>query len=284
MTSQVPDSSKQERKVPVKSTYLFPAYDLDLALEVAQGIEEGGAGRLSEETLAINMGLSAKSSGFRLKGLTARQFGLVTKRGEVLETTPLAKAILKPRTDQEREAALKESFLQIPLFKVVCGRFKGQPLPPGQAFRNVLEREFHLESARVGPAERVLLESARQAGMLVASGGNTYLSTDSGFASAAPPVVTPRMERSDHGLTSDAAYKGGPPAPPAGRSSGGMLVISEEDLAQFGDSEFQEVWNALGKVFRQRGRRLLAEEARQQSMESNDVPDPGLQDDDSPTE
>lgn len=169
---------KSARKPRVKATYMFPAYDLGSALQLARKVDSDGGGSLTEETLAINLGVSAKSSGYRLKCLAARQFGLLSKQRERLTTTSLTQAILKPTSDEEKANALKEAFTKIPLFSAVATKYKGQPLPQGETFRNILDREFRIERDRVIAAERVLMDSAREASVLVISGSNTYLSTE----------------------------------------------------------------------------------------------------------
>ncbi|MBI2856417.1 MAG: hypothetical protein HYX93_06190 [Chloroflexi bacterium] len=138
-------------------------------------MDEGGAGTLSEDVLAINMGLSVKSSGFQVKCLTARQFGLLTKQGENLTTTPIAKSIIHPTTPDDAANGLRQAFSRMPLFQAVAERYKGQPLPPGEMFRNILEREFRISRDRVADAERMLRDSAREAGVLTTSGDKEYL-------------------------------------------------------------------------------------------------------------
>ncbi len=267
----VESNNGRVRKQPVRSRYLFPAYDFGTALQIAEAVERGGAGRLTQSTLAINLGVSAKSSGFLLRGLTARQFGLLTKAGEELSTTDLAKAIIKPTSPEEKSDALRESFLRIPLFREVAMRFKGQHLPQDAEMRNVLEREFEIESNRVGSALRVLMDSARDIGVLVSSGGHTYLSVERTTimpvfeAPSEPDYVLPndppkpqQTQRATTGASTDIS------------APSGSLVISEQDLAEFEDKEFDEVWAALGKVFRARGRRQLEQQrANERQVESN---------------
>ena len=201
--------AKVAQKKRVRSPYLFPAYDFSKACQIAERVEIDGAGSLSEETLAIALHLSAKSSGFQLKTLTSRQFGLLTKQDNILSTTPLAKAIFKPKSEDEKKKAMAESFLTIPFFRAMATRFKGQPLPSDQALRNIIEREFGIDSKRVSDAAGVLISSAREAGVLVISGSSTYLSTERvtverkeaeedieppGTPPIAPPVMPPKYE------------------------------------------------------------------------------------------
>ncbi len=63
----------------------------------------------------------------------------------------------------------------MPLFQVVADRYKGIPFPQGQILRNILEREFKIDNARVRDAERLLLDSARDTGVLTTKGEKMYL-------------------------------------------------------------------------------------------------------------
>lgn len=256
MEQQNNDQVKKLRKKPVRSRYQFPSYDFGIARQIAEKVEFEGAGHLSEETLAISLHASAKSSGFRLKTLAARQFHLLAKEGEMLSTTPLAKAILKPATEEEKKRKMMESFMTIPLFNAVATRFRGQPMPPSQSFRNILEREFGVESNRVSEAERVLIDSAREAGLLHQSGDKTYITTE-----IIPTVQPPTAPGAPQGaiLPSD-RFVTPPPSGQVTQPTSGLLTVSEQDLADFDDKEFNEIWNALGKIVRAKGKRQRATE------------------------
>ena len=252
----------QERKGRVRSPYLFPVYGLGLALQIAAQVESDGGGTLTEETLAIAMTASVKSSTFRLKALTPRQFGLLEKSGPNLSTTRLAKAILKPANDQERADALWNAFVTIPLFRALAERYKGQPLPQGDTLRNILEREFGIERSRVTSAERVLMDSAREAGALRSAGTNVYLAleTDATGLQDAPARET-WAERQLAEVVREQAVPS---------SATGQFAITEQDLALLSEDEFETLWKILGRIARHRGRRQLAVEDRDE--EAHDRP------------
>jgi len=177
------DASKQQtRKQPIKAVFHFPIYPLSVALEIAEKVEKEGNGTLSESTLAMSMGLSMKGSGFQLKVLTAKQFGLLAKQGDTLMTTQLAKSIFKPITQEEKAAALSQAFHNIALFKAVSDKYQGSPLPSGDAFKNVLEREFQVISDRSTSAQSMVINSAKTAGILQQSQGKEYLVRKSGVS------------------------------------------------------------------------------------------------------
>ena len=244
--------SGSTRKARQRSVYLFPAYGFNTALDIARRVEENGGGILTEETLAINLGLSAKSSGFRLKSLAARQFQLINKQGDTLTTTPVAKAIFKPTSNEDAQRGYREAFLSIPLFQAVCDRYRGQPLPDSQTFRNVLEREFHVEHSRVQQAERMLVDSARDAHMLRHTGDGTYLVvSETGSASVedttlyGTPAFDPVISRNGSGrrrLPADASQQ-----PPDD-----TLTFTVKEIVELPEEDFPAVWNALGILLRAR--------------------------------
>ncbi len=242
------------RKTRQRSVYLFPAYGFTTALDIASRVEESGGGILTEETLAINLGLSAKSSGFRLKSLSARQFQLIGKQGDTLTTTPVAKAIFKPTSSEDALRGYREAFLSIPLFKAVAERYKGQRLPDSQTLRNVLEREFYVEASRVQQAERILLDSARDAHLLKHRGDGTYLSIADG-ASALEETGGPgfaiaeplsRPNGTSHRPVQDYATLTHP---------ANVLTFTIDEIGDLESEEFEIVWRAVGILVKARRRR-----------------------------
>ena len=248
-----------QKKQRVRSPYLFPAYGIATALQVAKIVESDGGGSLSEAALAMAMSSSAKSSTFRLKVLTGKQFGLLAKNGSNVQTTPLGKAILKPTHDDEKGTALATAFLSIPLFHEVAQRYKGQPLPNSTSLRNILERDLGINDRRVPDAERVLMDSARDAGVLRTTGNNTYLApvTDASAVATKGNLSDPTeviTDPEDQGSHPEVDGRAEPPNRP------GQFSLSEEDLALLNDDEFDPFWTALGKIARRRGMKHLTQE------------------------
>ena len=255
------------RKTRQRSVYLFPAYGFTTALDIARRVEESGGGSLTEETLAVNLGLSAKSSGFRLKSLAARQFQLISKQGDTLITTPVAKAIFKPTSGEDAQRGYREAFLSIPLFQAVAERYRGQRLPDSQTLRNVLEREFYVEHARVQQAERMLLDSARDAHLLKHTSDGTYLVvTEGGTGSLDDPggfgngSLDALPARNGAGHVSASAQTGA--VVPAN-----MLTFTIEEIGDLDSEDFEAVWHALGILIRARRRRRVEANSLEDSAE-----------------
>lgn len=248
------------RKVRQRSVYLFPAYSFAVALDIARRVEENGGGTLAEETLAVGLGLSAKSSGFRLKSLAARQFHLVSKQGKTLTSTAVAKAILKPTSNEDAQRGFCQSFLTIPLFRAVASRYGGQRLPDSQTLRNVLEREFHVEHARVQQAERMLLDSARDTKLLRHEGDGTYLDI--------PEYALEGLEDpGEYGAGSTDNFGGmsfGNGLYPAGAGGSppqaNTIAFTLDEIGQLSGEDFETVWRAIGILVKARGRMVALEQ------------------------
>ena len=263
------DSSGQARngtgrKARRRSVYLFPAYGFTMALDIARQVEESGGGTLTEETLAVNLGLSKNSSGFRLKCLAARQFNLLNKQGAAVSTTSIAKAILKPTSNEDALRGYRQSFLSIPLFQAVAERYRGQRLPDSQTLRNVLEREFMVEHKRVQQAERLLLDSARDTYLLKHRGDGTYLTiSDSPLGPLDEPALAADSEAGTAGETfSQQPVQDGVLRPPLPRldspSPTNTITFSLEEIGQLREDEFEIVWQAFGILVKARGARNKA--------------------------
>ena len=261
------------RKRPIRSAYLFPSYDFGIARKIAERIERDGAGSLAEATLAVALGSSAKSSGFRLRVLAAKHFGLLNKRGNMLETTPLAKAIIKPKNDSERNSSIIEAFLRVPLFQEIANRYKGQPLPQGASFRNILERELGIQPNRVTEAERVFTDSCREANMLRVTGNNTYLVTQADQSQVTTDIVS--ADEDNHSSYQQNSKVSSEPrfrdSANEGNSHDTSLMpnFSLSDLALLKDEDYNTVWNALGKVFRAKGERELQRQNKIKQVENS---------------
>ena len=266
--------SNSSRKTRQRSVYLFPAYGFTTALDIARRVEESGGGSLTEETLAINLGLSAKSSGFRLKSLAARQFQLISKQGDTLFTTPVAKAIFKPTSGDDAQRGFREAFLSIPLFQAVAERYRGQRLPDSQTLRNVLEREFYVEHTRVQQAERMLLDSARDAHLLKHTSDGTYLAVSDGGLGSPDEYGTSLNSPFDLSSPQNGAHHQSATAQQTTIVPANVLTFTIEEIGDLDADEFESVWHALGILIRARRRRKADSNAVDDPVEMDSLPYP----------
>jgi hypothetical protein len=174
-----------------------PYFDLTSSLTVAEAIFQKGGGSCTPDQLANWLGYKSTSSGTFLTRVSAanRHFGFIDSNGDQYTVTERAKTILAPVMPQDSVNAKVEAFLAVPLFSKVYEKFRGTTLPPEVGLKNLLANTFNLVPDRIGPAVRVLLSSAEQAGMLVGSGEHMRLVKPSGMtgvvATSSPPVAAP---------------------------------------------------------------------------------------------
>lgn len=180
-----------------RSTIGFPYMDLDDAIEVGRSIHSNvGQGECDDDQLSAWIGLSAKSSGFRVQIYTARMFGVIeTGTSGKMKLSALGRAIVDP---SQARAAKVQSFLNVPLYAKVFENYKGGVLPPAAAF----ERDIVLlgvAEKQKGRARQVFERAAEQAGFFE-QGKNRLVRPGVSDVGGSPPT---------------------PPSPPPGGGRGG---------------------------------------------------------------
>lgn len=152
-----------------RSTIAFPYMSLKDAIEVAEAIyNHEAAGQCDDAQLAAWLGLSPKSSGYRIRLTAARLFGVIESVASGShKLTDLGLGIVDANRTKESKIY---AFLNVPLFSKLFEKWNGRQLPPPAA----LEREI----AGLGVAEKqkkrarqVFESSAQLAGFFDAGKG-----------------------------------------------------------------------------------------------------------------
>ena len=161
MSNEEKPQTEATPKARERSTIDFPYSDLDGAVEMAEAMHREAGYECTTDQLAGFMGMTGISGGFRLRLGTTRTFGLIeTQRGGTVYLTELGSKIVDAA---QRDAALVEAFLHVPLYEAIYERFKSKLLPP----RKGLEREMEalgVSSKQKDKARQSFERSARQAG------------------------------------------------------------------------------------------------------------------------
>lgn len=144
-----------------RSTIGFPYNNLGDALQLAQAIHaNAGMGSCDDAQLAVWIGNSPKSSGYRSQLSAARMFGLIETTSGTHKLSVLGRSIVDPQ--QERTARAR-AFLKVPLYNAMFEKYKGGILPPASA----LERDMiglGVAEKQTGRARQVFERSADQGG------------------------------------------------------------------------------------------------------------------------
>ncbi len=171
LSSNSVNGAAPNKRVTVRSTIGNPYFNLSDSLEVAKIVHEKAGGTCTPEQLVGLLGYKSKHSGtFQMRYSSARQFGFIQVDNGVISVTERAHKILSPVMPEESLIAKAEAFLSVELFKVVYDQFHGASLPPEDGLRNLLRQRFGFSEDRAGPAVKVLMASAEQAGFFSIAG------------------------------------------------------------------------------------------------------------------
>lgn len=157
--------SVADKESRTQSGTVFPYFDLEQSIKVAEAIYQKGGGQCTAEQLAAWLDYKSPSSGtYNMRYYAAKHFGLVESSKGVIGVTARGKAILAPVMPDDAAKAKVEAFLAIPLFAAIYEKFKRQALPQEMGLRNLLQHTYKIVPERITQAMRVLKNSAEQAG------------------------------------------------------------------------------------------------------------------------
>ena len=163
------------------SNRAFPTHTLEKALQIVQAIVEVGASRpMDRLLLAQAIGRTPSSSEFRTLLSSSLKYGLTegTEKADQIKPTSLGLQIAKPVSDSERADALVRAARTPELLGRIYGHFNKQKLPRIEFLRNVLARQFGIESERTEELANLVTENARFVGILQTISGSDYLNID----------------------------------------------------------------------------------------------------------
>ena len=113
----MPDIKQVKVEVPAKrgrpqSGVAYTYFNLDQSVKVAQAINDKGGGSCSPDQLASFLGYTSVRSGTYLTRVSsAKMFGLISSKGEVISITDRARAIISPVMPEDSASAKVEAFM-----------------------------------------------------------------------------------------------------------------------------------------------------------------------------
>jgi len=125
--------------MPSIGKYEYPLFGPRIIIESLDKIRDS-KGVTSVAGVAQVLGHSTHKSGGFFNKLAAmnKYYGVIDKRGDIIELTPLGKKIAYPVSDEERTAAIIEMVLRVPLFKDIYERL-GDTFDKSQFFIHLSE-------------------------------------------------------------------------------------------------------------------------------------------------
>lgn len=158
-----------------RSETTYPFHSLKEAVKLAKAVDDAGGNEASVEGVVKALGLVSKTGrGWTYRLSSAKEFGLVARQGRKddarIALTDLARRILRPSSDDEREAALVRAFMSPRIYPDLVTKYDGAA-PRVEQVKNALEREpFKVLGSVSEDAAEAFIESARFIGAIGSDG------------------------------------------------------------------------------------------------------------------
>ncbi|MGB7928249.1 MAG: TIR domain-containing protein [Terriglobales bacterium] len=173
----------------------FPKHSLKTALRVPLALEEKNSGNPMPPTdVAIAIAKSPGSSDFRMLLSSSIKYGLSTGsyNQSKVALTALARDIVAPTSDEDKNKALFQSAFIPPVFKSIFESYKGRKVPDMQFFQNALVRDFGVSRDQAARCATVFYENADYLGLI-------RQATTGKWLASAPTGVAPQDELAEAG-------------------------------------------------------------------------------------
>jgi hypothetical protein len=168
----------------------YPRHTVEQAQIVAQAIQDKNAGKPMRR-LFVAEAISRKpgSSEFKFLLSSSSKYGLTigTEKAEYIELTNIGHGFTRPRTPDERAAALQKAAMTPELFSKIFEHYRDGKIPTESFLKNVLEREFNVPREWVEDCVKVLIANGRYAGIIRDVSGSPFVVLGE-FGSTRPPT------------------------------------------------------------------------------------------------
>jgi hypothetical protein len=115
--------------------------------------------------------LGIKTSGpFGVEISSAKKYGFLETGAQKLVVTERAKRAVRPQSDRDEIAALREAVLAAPDISDVYNHYRGEHIPDDNFFANALSERFDIPVDKISDFRTVFFDSLRSANLLDESG------------------------------------------------------------------------------------------------------------------
>lgn len=143
----------------------YPAHNISEVIEAVEKLYKNlGKGPFNRDSVAIALGYKGLSGASAIKISACIQFGLLNKSGNTYFVADLAKRILTPTSEEEKENAILESLRTPSLYGALISEYEGQALPT--MLPNILSRNYGILESSAKKAAEVFQESLEFGGIL----------------------------------------------------------------------------------------------------------------------
>lgn len=169
----------QEKKERQKG--LYPLHSLKDALKIAESIKNNNnLHPYNRLDVAASLNQSPNSSNFRQLIISSNSYGLTKGSyiSEKIALTDLGRKIVAPRSDTEKNIALKEALFNVSLFKEFFTKFNQGILTRKDLLINTLNHDYNIQLDKCEKAYNILTKNAQELGIIKNVGGTDYIRLD----------------------------------------------------------------------------------------------------------
>src|SRR2546425_7203266 len=159
----------------------FPRDTLKKALVIAETIwKDNGGEPYNRLSLAKSVDMSPTGSPFQIILASSFRYGLTEGSyvSEKITLTPLGRAIVAPKADEDTKSHLREALLKPELFEKVYARFDQKPIPKAEIFKNTLLIDFKIPQGDVDACYKVIMENVNDYSLAQDIKATAYLQLD----------------------------------------------------------------------------------------------------------
>jgi len=146
----------------------YPRHSLEKALRIPKAILDQNAGKdCSDQESASFLGVKYNKGPYNLELSSAIKFGILERPSPSrLAVSQIAKKILRPQSDHEELAGLREAVLKAPVISAVYSHYRGENLPDSQFFENALVDKFGIPREKLAEFKSIFFDTLEKAKLI----------------------------------------------------------------------------------------------------------------------
>jgi predicted nucleotide-binding protein len=168
-----------------------PTSSLERALRIPRAIADNyGYKPTSPLQVAVALNVQPSSSNFRMMTGAAIAYGLTSggSNADTISITPLAMRIVRPTTEGDDTAAMREAFMKPRVIREFLQKYDRAPIPRDDIARNVL-MEFGVPTDRTTEIFTLIVEGAKELDFLKSIKDRTYVDLSAAKGSVESKVI-----------------------------------------------------------------------------------------------
>ncbi len=167
-------TKKKAAARPSSGSAKYPRHSIRKVLRIPQAILDQNAGNACTVAESADFVGVGNHGPYRLEVSSATKYGLLEspEQGKI-KPTDLAKRILRPQSDTDEIAGLREGVLQAPQISEVYKHYRGENLPEDRFFDNTVAETYSVPSDKLAEFRDVFIETMEDARLLQRHGEKT---------------------------------------------------------------------------------------------------------------